>query len=81
MLGELLVLVVRTIVRVFLQMFMDCFKKRCGLMIGGYLFEYLLVLLDVVGRCWWGLMWWLFISNFGKFLGKLFIYEKILCFL
>ena len=49
MLGELLVLVVRTIVRVFLQMCMDCLRKRCVLMIGGYLFDYLLVLLEVLG--------------------------------
>ena len=38
-LGELLVLLVRTIVRVFIHM--------C--MIAGYLFDYLLVLLDVLG--------------------------------
>ena len=49
MLGELLVLVVRTIVSVFLQMFMDCLEKRCVLMIGSYLFDYLLVLLEVLG--------------------------------
>ena len=48
MLGELLALVVRTIVRVFLQMYMNCLEKRCVLMIDGYLFEYLLVLLEVL---------------------------------
>ena len=49
MLGELLVLLVRTIVRVCLQMYMDCLEKRCMLMIEGYLFEYLLILLEVLG--------------------------------
>ena len=49
MLAKLLVLVVRTIVRVFLQMYMDCLEKRCVLMIDGYLFECLLVLLEVSG--------------------------------
>ena len=44
-LRELLVLVVRTLVRVFLQMCMDCLEKICVLMIEGYLFEYFLVLL------------------------------------
>ena len=44
-LGEILFLVVRTIVRVFLQISMDCFEKRCVLMIEVYLFENLLVLL------------------------------------
>ena len=48
-LGELLVLVVRTIVRFFLQMYMDCLEKRCVLMIEGFLFDYLLVLLEVLG--------------------------------
>ena len=49
MLGELLALVVRTIMRVFLQMYMDCLEKRCVLMIEDYLFVYLLVLLEVLG--------------------------------
>ena len=49
MLGELLVLVVRTIVRVFLQMCTDCLEKRCMLVIGGYLFKYLLVMLEFRG--------------------------------
>ena len=49
MLDELMVLVVRTIVRVFLQMCMSCLEKRCVLMIGGSLFEYLLVLSEVLG--------------------------------
>ena len=48
-LGDVLVLIVRTIVRVFLQMYMDCLEKRCVLMIEDYLFEYLLVLLEVLG--------------------------------
>ena len=48
-LGKLLVLVVLTIVRVFLQMYMGCFEKRCVLIIGDYLFECLLVLLGVFG--------------------------------
>ena len=65
MLGELLVLVVRTIVRVFLQMCMDCLEKRFVLVIGVHLFEYFLVLLEVL----------------GTFSGKLFIYEEIWCFL
>ena len=49
MLGELLLfLVVRTIVRVFLlsSMYMDCLEKRCVLMIGVFLFDFLLVLLE-----------------------------------
>ena len=66
MLGDLLALVVRTIVCVFLQMCMDCLEKRCLLMIGGNLFDNFLVLLEFSGRCWWGLMWGLLISNFGK---------------
>ena len=49
MLGDLLVLVVRTIVSVFLQKYMDCLEKICVLMIGGYLFDYLLVSLEVLG--------------------------------
>ena len=48
-LGELLVLVVRTIVSVFLHMYIDCREKRCVLMIRHYLFEFLLVLLEVLG--------------------------------
>ena len=47
--GELLVLVVRTIVRVFLQIYIGCLEKRCVLMIGDYLFDYLF---DVVGGSW-----------------------------
>ena len=35
--------------RVFLQTYMDCLEKRCVLMIGGYCFDYLLVLLEVLG--------------------------------
>ena len=66
MLGELLALVVRTIVRVFLQMCMGCLEKRCVLKIEGYLFEYLLVLLEVLGTLFLGLMWRLLISSFGK---------------
>ena len=49
MLGKLLVLVFRTIVRVFLQMCMECLEKRCVLMVEGYLFVYLLVLLEELG--------------------------------
>ena len=47
--GERLVLVVQTIVRVFLQKYMDFLEKRCMLMIGGYSFEYLLALLEILG--------------------------------
>ena len=43
-LDELLILMVRTIVRVFLQMYRGCLKKRCVVMIEDYLFVYLLVL-------------------------------------
>ena len=50
MLGKLLAQVVRTIVRVFLQMYMDCLEKRCVLIFEGYLFEYLLLLLEVPGK-------------------------------
>ena len=49
MLGELLALVVRTILSVCLQMYMDCLEKSCVLMNEGYLFVYLLVLLEVLG--------------------------------
>ena len=63
MLGELLILVVRTIVRVFLQMCMDCLEKKSVLMIGGYLFDCLLVLLEVLATLLVGLMWWLLISS------------------
>ena len=48
-LGELLVLVVRIIVRVFLQMYMDGLEKKCVWMIAGYLFDYLLVFLEDLG--------------------------------
>ena len=48
MLGGLLALVVRTIVRVFLQMYMDCLEKRCVLMIEGYF----LSICGVVGVSW-----------------------------
>ena len=34
-LGEQLFLMVQIIVRIFLQMCMDCLEKKCGLMIGG----------------------------------------------
>ena len=47
--GELLVLVIRTILRVFLQMCIGCLEKRCVLMIEGYLFEYLFLLLENLG--------------------------------
>ena len=45
--GERLVLVVRIIVRVFLQKYMDCLEKKCVLMIGN--FEYFLASLEVLG--------------------------------
>ena len=48
-LGELLVPMVRTIVRVFLQMYRDCFEKRCVLMIEDLMFVFLPVLLEVLG--------------------------------
>ena len=48
-LGEVLTLVVRMNVHVFLQMYMDCLEKRCVLMIEDYLIMYLLVLLEVLG--------------------------------
>ena len=54
MLGEVLALVDRIIVRVFLQMYMDCLEKRCVFMIEDYLFVYLLVLWccwRFLGRC------------------------------
>ena len=65
-LGELLVLVVRTIVRVFLQMYMDCLEKRRVLMIGGCLFDYLLVLMEILGMLVVETGVGLLISNFGK---------------
>ena len=49
MLGELLVLVVLTILRVFLQICMNCFEIRRMLLIGGYFFDYLMVLLEILG--------------------------------
>ena len=62
--GERLVLVVRIIVRVILQKYMDFLEKKCVSMIGN--FEYLLALLGLL------------ISNFGKF-SKYIFYEEILC--
>ena len=58
-LGKKLVQVVRTMVRVVLQKYMDCLEKRRVLMIGGYLFDILLVRVvggswDVVGGDWCG---------------------------
>ena len=47
--GERLVLVVQTIMRAFLQKYIDCLEERCVLMTGGYSFEYLLALLEVLG--------------------------------
>ena len=44
--GERLQIVVRLILRVFLQRYMDCLEKKCAWMIGD--FEYLLVFLDVL---------------------------------
>ena len=74
MLGELLALVVRTIVLVFLQMYMACLERRCVLMNEGYLIEHSLVLSEVLGILLVGTdMWGLLISNFGKNFGKLFI--------
>ena len=46
---KLLVLVVGTIVRVSRQMCINCLEKRCVLIIGGYLFDCLLVLFKVSG--------------------------------
>ena len=59
--GEQLVLIVRIIVRVFLQMYMGCLGKKCVGMIGGFrhLWNFLVC-------CRWGLVWELLISNFGK---------------
>ena len=59
--------------RVFLQMYMDCLEKKCVLMIEGFLFEYLLVLLEVLETLLGGLMWGLLISNFGSFFGRIFL--------
>ena len=47
MLGEQLVLMVRTIVRVFLQKYMDCLGKKCVWMIED--FGYLQLSLDFLG--------------------------------
>ena len=52
MLGELLVLVVRTVVRVFLQNYMDCLEKRCVLMIGCCRFDYTWCCWRFLGCCW-----------------------------
>ena len=70
MLGELLVLVVRTIVRVFFPMSVNCLENRCVLMIGVTCLTICWCCWRFLGRCWWGLMWGLLISNFGKF-GKI----------
>ena len=82
MLSEHLVLMVRTIVRVFLQKYMDCLGKKCVWMIGG------LVICRCcwvfLGCCRWGLMWGMLISNFGKifrvefFMMKIYVYYSIL---
>ena len=42
----------------------------------GYLFEYLLVLLEVFGCCWRGLVWGLLIRNFGKIFKDSFFVKK-----
>ena len=63
-LGELLVLVVLTIVRVLHQMYMGCLEKRCVLMIGDYFF------VGVVGGSLDVVVWGLLISNFGRSLRK-----------
>ena len=78
MLGELLALMVLTIVRVFPQMCMDCLEKRCVLMIEGYLFEYLLVLLEVIGTLLVGTDVGLLIRNFGKFWGN-YLFKRKFC--
>ena len=44
---ERLVLMVRTVVRDFLQKYMDCLEKKCVLMTGG--FDYLLALMEFLG--------------------------------
>ena len=66
MLGELLVLVVLTVVRVFLPNYMDCLEKRCVLMTGGCLFDYVLCFWRFLRYCWRGLMWGLLISILGN---------------
>ena len=76
--GENLVLMVRIILRVFLQKYTDCLEKKCVLMIGD--FEYMLALLEVLGMLSVGTGVGLFISNFGR-ISKLIFYEEILCLL
>ena len=73
---ERLVLVVWTVVRVFFQKYMDRLEKRCVLMIGRCLFEYLLAFLDVLGCCFWGLVWGLLL--FECIRKKLYVYCKTL---
>ena len=78
-LGELLVLVVRAIVRVILQMYMNCLEKRCVLMIEGYLFENFLVLLEALGTLLVGTDVGVVVSNFAIFFK--IIKEEKLCLL
>ena len=63
-LGDLLVLVVLTIVHVLHQMYMGCLEKRFVLMIGDYFF------VGVVGGSLDVVVWGLLISNFGSSLRK-----------
>ena len=83
-LGELLVLVVRTVEHVFLQMHFDCLEKRCVLMIGSYLVDYLLAFLEDLGMLLVGTGVGLLISNFGEvlknwlFTKKFYVYCTIL---
>ena len=81
-LDEQLVLMVRMFLRVFHQRYMDCLGKKCVCLIGdfGNRWCYWVFL----GCCRWGLVWGLWICNFGKvfrvefFMMKIYLYLRLL---
>ena len=44
------------------------------------MFDYLLRLLEVFGMFWWGLVWDLLISNFGKNLKNIYLRRNFVFF-
>ena len=60
--------------------FLDCLEKRCALMIGGYLFDNLLVLMEVLGMLLVGTDVGLLISNFGKIWKIIYLWRNFVYF-
>ena len=65
--------------RVFLQMCMDCLEKRCVLMIGGCLFDYLLVMLEFLGVLFVGTDVGVVDLQFWKDLNSIYLFTKKFC--